>query len=202
MKAPVINSSLNEKHLTEFRSLFEQHFDLKDEEWELIRNNLTYHTAGRNVVLLPAGEVETTGRLILKGLIKVTVKEHHPDPYVFDFRKQGDYLCDVVSLIQKSKSSFSFKTLTPCEWLEINLSELTILNETTFNMFIRIILGQLQRGYDRTAFFRISPGEDRYMLFCKQYPEIVKQVKLSEIASYLNITPQSLSRIRKHWIRS
>ena len=201
MKVPDINSSLNEKDLAGFRSLFEKNIDLEEEEWELISNNLTYHTAGRNAVLLHTGEVEKTGRLIVKGIIKVTVHEQNTDPYVFDFRKAGDYLCDVVSFIQKSKSSFTFKTLTPCEWLEINLSDLTTMNETTFILFNRIILGQLKRGYDRTAFFRISPGEERYMLFCKQYPEIVKQVKLGEIASYLNITPQSLSRIRKNWIR-
>jgi len=42
-----------------------------------------------------------------------------------------------------------------------------------------------------------ASAEERYLAFIKTYPALVEQVPQSQIASYLGITPQSLSRIRK-----
>ncbi len=41
-------------------------------------------------------------------------------------------------------------------------------------------------------------AESQYKLFVQHQPEIAMRVPLKDIASYLGITPQSLSRIRKH----
>jgi len=42
-----------------------------------------------------------------------------------------------------------------------------------------------------------ASAEERYLVFLKTYPSLVEQVPQGHIASYLGITPQSLSRIRK-----
>ena len=42
-----------------------------------------------------------------------------------------------------------------------------------------------------------ASAEERYLAFIKTYPLLVEQIPQSQIASYLGITPQSLSRIRK-----
>jgi Mn-dependent DtxR family transcriptional regulator len=46
-----------------------------------------------------------------------------------------------------------------------------------------------------------SSAEERYLKFIKTYPSLVEQVPQNQIASYLGITPQSLSRIRKELSR-
>jgi len=42
-----------------------------------------------------------------------------------------------------------------------------------------------------------ASAEERYLKFIKTYPKLFEQVPQNQIASYLGITPQSLSRIRK-----
>jgi CRP-like cAMP-binding protein len=45
-----------------------------------------------------------------------------------------------------------------------------------------------------------SSAEERYIKFTKTYPKLLELVPQNQIASYLGITPQSLSRIRKELI--
>ena len=57
-----------------------------------------------------------------------------------------------------------------------------------------------QRLLEKVRLKNIYSGEDstgRYRLFLSEQPEIAGRVPLSHLASYLNITPQSLSRIRR-----
>jgi CRP-like cAMP-binding protein len=42
-----------------------------------------------------------------------------------------------------------------------------------------------------------ASAEERYLAFLRRYPQLVRQIPQNQIASYLGITPQSLSRIRK-----
>jgi len=47
----------------------------------------------------------------------------------------------------------------------------------------------------------ITTAEERYQKFIKTYPELFEQIPQNQIASYLGITPQSLSRIRKKLVQ-
>jgi CRP-like cAMP-binding protein len=51
--------------------------------------------------------------------------------------------------------------------------------------------------HQRIADSLSASAEERYLKFIKTYPKIFEQVPQNQIASYLGITPQSLSRIRK-----
>lgn len=185
-----------ENALTKFRELLGSKYGVSNEDWIFLKNNLSFESAKKNSILFDAGKVEMCGRILVDGIIKIMSNE--PSSYIFDFRQGGDYLCDIVSLTRKSKSAFSYESITKCKWIEINVSFLMQTSETFFNIFSRIIVDYLERGYERTSFLRINNAEQRYLAFCELHPEIVKYAKQADIASFLDITPQSLSRIRKN----
>lgn len=59
------------------------------------------------------------------------------------------------------------------------------------------MLHYLNKCYDRASFLRNMNADERYTEFCKLKPQIIKFAKQCDIASYIDITTQSLSRIRK-----
>lgn len=183
-----------------FRLRVENGMQMTEEDWQTVARSVTLKTAGKNVVIHEAGKIEKWGRFIVKGVFKITF--YGEEPYVYDFRRKGDYLCDDNSVMNKTKSSFTFKTLTECEWLEGDIYKAAQLNKKTASAFSRVVMEYLNRGYERTEFLRINNAEERYTKFCIAHADVVKYAKLGDIASYLDLTPQSLSRIRKNLVRA
>ena len=185
-------------HTNIFKNNIQKNCMLSEEEWSRIFNKLTIKTAPKNTVLLMHGEYENSGRFILEGHIKVDY--HDNEFYVFDFRSPMDTVCDTISVFEKKLSHFTLSTITKCTWIDIdvkNLIELTNANGAFKAYMLEKINYYMKRGYENAAFIRSHAAEDRYKLFCKENPEIIKHAKLGDIASYLGMTQQSLSRIRK-----
>lgn len=188
--APFISNF--EKFLTSFGSI-------DGREMELLRNEMIFRSAPKNANLLTPSNVEHSFRFLVKGFLKVVF--HSKESYVYDFRKKGDFLCDFISLIGKEKSNYSFITISNCEWIEIDGKKLLGLLESypgIFSAFSKAAVEYTKKGQERNAIIRINNAEKRYLDFCESFPEISKNVKIGDIASYLDLALPSLSRIRKN----
>ena len=185
-----------ETSIVELRKKIKRSIKISDADWETIKENISIRSSEKNYVLHEAGNVEEVARFILKGNVKI--KHHSETPYIMDFRGKGDFLSDVASLFSNRKSCFTFQTITKCEWLEINVNELKELNENIHYIASNLLIDHLKNGYQQASFFRFNDSFERYKAFCETKPEIARNSKLRDVASYLNITPQSLSRIRKN----
>lgn len=188
-------------YLSLFRRALITDSKMTDDDWEDIKNNITFKTAEQNTLLLEHRTVENSVRFLLNGVVKVVYFDL--DPYVFDFRTGGDYLCDTGSLLKQHKSDFSFETLTPCEWIQIDsavFSELIKRNAGLRISMLMKVAEYAQRANEKAALIRNFSAEERYLKFCDLHPQVIKCAKISDVASYLSITPQSLSRIRKNLV--
>lgn len=188
-------------YLAELKILIDIDNKIPESDWEILLSIIEFKSAKGKTLLLDNKRIEYCGRFMLKGVLKIIY--HDTESYVFDFRKKSDFLCDIVSLQSNKKSSFSFITITDCEWIEIsstNLLELLQSKGLFFNYFADILARYFKQGHERTAFVRINDAEQRYNAFYKSHKEIIKYAKLGDIASYLNLAPQSLSRIRKNCV--
>ena len=167
---------------------------LDDNDWEQLKPGFAFKRARASTLLLQNNGYELCARFIVKGIVKIT---HHTDtPYVFDFREENDYLCDVGSLMNRTRSCFSFETVTSCEWIEADTGSLKDSNNRIMQRFPVLMQEYLNKGYERASFLRIPNAEKRYAEFCRLRPQVVKYAKQGDIASYIHIATQSLSRIR------
>ncbi|MCY1722285.1 Crp/Fnr family transcriptional regulator [Prolixibacteraceae bacterium Z1-6] len=198
MDEPRSDANKHEEYLNYLRKKIEVNSRISDSLWELTRNTLTLNSAPRNTILLEQGNYETSARFILKGVLKII--HHDTKSYIYDFRVKNDFLCDAYSLLGGSRTIYTFETVTKCEWLEINSTDLLLLSQANpeiMSSFLKRITEYSKKGDERAVFLRINNAEERYNEFCKTRPEVMKYTKLTDIASFLDITPQSLSRIRK-----
>lgn len=197
MKEQKTNINQQKEAIAQLRLMAENGIKIPDDDWQELARTITFKTAGKNTVIHQAGKIETCGRFIVKGALKITFHGDE-ESYIYDLKEKNDYLCDANSIMNKIKSPFTFETITECEWIECDIYKAVQLNEKIASSFSRIVMEHLSRGYKRTEFLRINNAEDRYSKYCKKHSYIARNAKLGDIASYLDLTPQSLSRIRKN----
>jgi len=70
-------------------------------------------------------------------------------------------------------------------------------DETVSLLMSKALNNYLDTIQKQHSFIHLNAAKERYDIFCAQFPEILKYCSLGDIASFLGITQQSLSRIRK-----
>lgn len=120
--------------------------------------------------------------------------------HVMQFSTEGWWAGDLSSFVTEEASSYCIDCLEDTEVLRITKKDLDKLLELVpkMNSFFRILYRNSVVAYNRrVAASLIDTALERYRAFVQQYPQIEQRVPNHQIASYLGITPQSLSRLRK-----
>ena len=101
----------------------------------------------------------------------------------------------------KKKSTFFVETITDCNVIKISYSciEQIIKMDQNISKYIQnLYYKELAKLEEKNRDILISTKETCYINFCEEYKDVVDQIPMKYIASYLGIKPGSLSRIRKN----
>ncbi len=113
------------------------------------------------------------------------------------------FITSFQSFITHSTAYDNVETITDCELLRISKSDLDELNQIVpkWSIFGEKIYEQaLVFNEARTRDMIVLSAEERYLKLIENQPDIIKNVPLQFIASYIGIKPESLSRIRRQLI--
>jgi len=116
------------------------------------------------------------------------------------FMKENEFVGNVTSFFEYSLSAGSIEAITDCEIIRFSRNNWKTCQEKVegWDTIIQMIINETL--VKKTNFQRSLINEsatDSYLKFLNYYPQIAQRVPLQYIASYLGITPFSLSRIRK-----
>lgn len=120
--------------------------------------------------------------------------------YIRQFAAENDFLVDLGSFLSQTKSSFYLQAIEDTDTLQISFEDLNCLFNSSF-YFMK--LGKLIADRSTINLIKRSvslvkdDAKHRYLYFIKERPTLTQRVPQFMIASYLGITPESLSRIRK-----
>ena len=149
-------------------------------------------------VLLEEGKVADKLYMIRKGCLRLSFFNDGRD-ITFQFFFEGDVVASFNSLHHRQPSLFSLETLEP--------AELSVIKKNDFYDLIQRI-PSLRQAYEEKLIERFhayqllflsrirNTPQQRYEELLKEHPDIIRRVPQHYIASYLGITPVSLSRIR------
>lgn len=146
-----------------------------------------------------AGTVSNALYFINKGILKVTVPREDEKDITYYFMKEHQFMGFLYSLYNGLPTEQGLQSLTDAELLVCGREQLMSLFEQLpyFRDMLNEIahLSMVDMINTRNAYLGCASSK-RYQLFIDKQPEIALKVPLVDIASYLGITPQSLSRIR------
>ena len=154
----------------------------------------------KGTILLRQGEICNFGCKVIKGCFKSYVIDTSGKEHIMQFASEGWLITDMESLFQKTPSNIFIEAIEPSEviWIQEeidnylkNASRDQILEQA--NLLTRNIIASNKR----TRMLLSSSAEQRYLDFIGTYPSLMQRLPLKQIASYLGITPEYLSEIRR-----
>lgn len=149
-------------------------------------------------VLLQEGEISTNIFLIKKGCLREWFNKDGKD-ITFQFFFEGQAVASIDSFINQKPSLFTIESIEPTTILTIGKAEFETVLRTypEFKEGFQDHIFQRFGVYAQLFLSRIKDTpQERYEDLIKNHPEIIKRVPQHYIASFLGITPISLSRIR------
>lgn len=151
--------------------------------------------------LLQSGKICREMFFIVKGVLRIMVINEDGKEVTHFFLRENQFCTILNSFNGQVPASESIQAACDAEVLVISRHKLDILYEQLPYLKSLITSVTQQTLLDKIQIRNGYLGQDsttRYKTFVMRQPEIAMRVSLGDIASYLGITPQSLSRIRKN----
>jgi len=149
--------------------------------------------------LLQEGEVCTHLAFVLKGCLRSYTVDRGGEEHIVQFATEDWWISDLQSFLSGNPSAYTIDALEDSEvlLLEKKAREPLLSEVPKFERFFRLLLEANYVASHRRIEETLSiSAEERYLAFTKTYPALVQRIPQNQIASYLGVTPQSLSRIR------
>ncbi len=177
-----------------------RHITLSKKEKEFYVSILQPKTIKRKEFLLKAGEVCKTENFVTKGCLRTYTIDENGFEHILMFAIEDWWTGDLYSFPTQKPSTYFIDALEDTELLQISKLNLEKLFEQVpkFERFYRIIfqnalIAQHERINQNLSF----TAEQRYLHFIEKYPKVEQRISQKHVATFLGITPEFLSMLRK-----
>src|SRR5665648_7142 len=150
--------------------------------------------------LLEEGQICSSIYFVEKGCLRMYFIDNKLNEQITQFALDSWWMADQFSFIDNKPSSYFIQTVEKSEVLAISTSSFeAILQELPqMERYFRIVMQRaLAASQLRIKYMYEMSKEEFYQLFCDSFPEFVQRVPQYMIASYLGLTPQYVSELRK-----
>lgn len=182
------------------RHLFDSQAILTDREWEIFGSKLEARAFSKGEIILMEGQVEQYLSFIVTGTIRQFVYSDKGEDISMCFCSDNSFFSSYASFITRQPSRTCTEALDDLEVLRIsydNLQECYSISHTGERLGRLNAELSLAFKEEREIMLLTMSAQERYIHLLENNPKLLSLVKLEHIATYLGITPQSLSRIRR-----
>jgi CRP-like cAMP-binding protein len=176
-----------------------KYIHLTDEESAFFHSLLKPRQVRKKTFLLKEGEICDFEAFILKGCIRSYYLDIEGVETILLFAVEDWWVSDLTSFAERRPSNLFIETLEDCELLSIDFSGKALLFEKIpafermFRLLVQRSLSVLQQRFYATV---SQTAEQRYLQFLDKYPQIAQRVPQHQIARYIGVSPEFLSKIR------
>ncbi|MDO6434852.1 Crp/Fnr family transcriptional regulator [Flavitalea sp. BT771] len=173
---------------------------LTEEEFNLCKTLFSPKKLRKKQYILQEGDVCKYNIFVTKGLLRSYTIDDKGNEHILQFALEGWWTADLYSFFTEEPSLFNIEALEDSELLLITRPswESLLQQIPAFERYFRILIQNNLIATQRRLMESLSEtAERKYLKFMKTYPESVQRVPQHMIASYLGITRETLSRLRR-----
>ncbi len=187
-------------HIESLISYFENHLPLTEEEIQAVRKSFSARKVKRGRLILQEGDVCRLNTFVVEGCFRMYMLDFDGKEHNLQFAIENWWIGDIASFHSGEPSRFFIEAMEPSTVLQIKKADQLRLfvDYPKFNRIFRVFTENELVSYQRRVIQNISStAEERYTDFINRYPDFVNRISNVQIASFLGMTPEYLSTIRK-----
>jgi CRP-like cAMP-binding protein len=179
---------------------FNTFFELTVEEKELVISYFKLRHYRRHQYVLQEGDFCQHFNFVLQGCLRIYQVDAKGNIHILQFAIEQWWINDLQSFHKKSTSNLNIDALEDTQILQITYQNLLDLytKAPRFNQIFRILTENAYISIQKRLLLNISStAEERYYHFTTTFPYLLNRISQVQIAAYVGVTPEFLSRLRK-----
>lgn len=199
MKEEIVKSSV-EPLIKYFNNLI----PLNDEEIELVTAYFKPRLYRKRQYVLQEGDVCNHFNFVIRGCLRMYKVDEKGSTHIIQFASENWWLTNIGSFHERKPSELNIDALEDTMVLQISYDNLIALyiQVAKFDRIFRVLIENSFVTLQNRLLQNISStAEDRYNSFIEVYPHLSNRLPQTQIASFLGITPEFLSRLRNRHVK-
>lgn len=176
------------------------HLGIDEEEVSTLVETCTIRRFNKDEFLLRQNEHCRHTFFVEEGLLRQYAINRHGKEHTISFAPENWFVADRESVHLNAASVYNIQALESSKVVMINEHFIAEMSKQ-FPSFIafnnKLLHNHIRQLQNRIIMLLSYSAEERYLQFIEMYPDILLRVPQTMVASYLGMTPESLSRVRK-----
>ena len=185
--------------INQFKNYLKEKIQITDEQFDSISADLKIKKFDKNEIIQYTGDITKHGFFVCKGLLRAYSIDSKGKEHILQFAPENWLISDRNSMNNEASVFF----IDAIEATEVVIMPNNFMEQAAIQvpclqpMHTRLLNNSIRFMQKRINMLLSATAEERYLDFIKLYPNLTLRVPQWMIASYLGITPESLSRVRK-----
>lgn len=173
---------------------------LNPQQIDLIKRKAVLKATKKEEYYHEAGQIPREVIFLTEGVMRVCYYNNKGEEITKYFLDESHFIADINSFNQGIPTTEYIQAVTDCRYLVLSKAALQELSMTIISwdaIINKVIAKGMADKVNRISPMMTDNASERYSRFLANFPALANRIPLSYLASYLGITPSSLSRIRR-----
>jgi len=192
--------------LQQIKEYLDQIATISNLDWTFFTSKLQRRVIKKKSIFLKVNEIENQISFIESGIVRLFIPKDNPEKEItFGFSFKNQFISAYDSFLTQTPSVYQLQALTETTMLSLTYNDLQSVYKSTQigNLIGRLTAEDLFLIKSKREQNLLNlTAEQRYLKLFKERPELLESIPLKYISSYIGITSQALSRIRKRLIHT
>lgn len=192
--------------MQQIKEYLDQIATISNLDWTFFTSKLQRRVIKKKSIFLKVNEIENQISFIESGIVRLFIPKDNPEKEItFGFSFKNQFISAYDSFLTQTPSLYQLQALTETTMLSLTYNDLQSVYKSTQigNLIGRLTAEDLFLIKSKREQNLLNlTAEQRYLKLFKERPELLESIPLKYISSYIGITAQALSRIRKRLIHT